>query len=71
VAFPGHEPAAAGPVATEIAPKFPAQFPEVSCGIGMPLTLAALVATPAAIHYWIPTNAAADATWRDLDADRL
>ena len=52
-----------GTAATEIAPKFPPQFPDVSYGIGMQLTTATLVATNAAIHYWIPTNSSADATW--------
>jgi hypothetical protein len=58
-----------GTLATEIAPKFPAQFPDVSYGIGMQLTTTALVATNAAIHYWIPTNAAADATWMQTGFD--
>ena len=52
-----------GTVATEIAPEFPPQFPDVSYGIGMQLTTTTLVATNAAIHYWIPTNSSADATW--------
>ena len=52
-----------GTAATEIAPQFPPQFPDVSYGIGMQLTTTPLVATNAAIHYWIPTNSAADATW--------
>jgi hypothetical protein len=52
-----------GSVATEIAPQFPPQFPDVSYGIGMQLTTTALVATNAAIHYWIPANSSVDATW--------
>ncbi len=52
-----------GTVATEITPQFPPQFPDVSYGIGMQLTTTTLVATNAAIHYWIPTNSSADATW--------
>jgi hypothetical protein len=52
-----------GTVATEIAPEFPPQFPDVSYGIGMQLTTTTLVVTNAPIHYWIPTNSSADATW--------
>ncbi len=56
-----------GSVATEITPQYPAQFPDVSYGIGMQLTSTPLVATNAAIHYLIPTNAAVDATWTQLN----
>jgi hypothetical protein len=52
-----------GTAATEIAPQFPPQFPDVSYGIGMQLTTTALVMTNEPIHYWIPTNSSADATW--------
>ncbi len=52
-----------GTVASEIIPHYPAQFPDVSYGIGMSLTASTLVATNAAIHYTIPINASADATW--------
>jgi hypothetical protein len=52
-----------GTIATEFSPEYPPQFPDVSYGIGMQVSATALVATNAAIHYWIPTNAAADATW--------
>ena len=52
-----------GTAATEIAPQYPAQFPDVSYGIGMKLTTSTLIATNAAIHYWIPANSSADATW--------
>jgi hypothetical protein len=52
-----------GTVATEMAPQFPQQYPDVSYGIGMQLTTTALVATNAAIRYWIPPNSSADATW--------
>jgi hypothetical protein len=52
-----------GSLATELAPVFPPQFPDVSYGIAMQVTTTALVATNAAIHYWIPTNSSADATW--------
>lgn len=58
-----------GSVATEIAPKFPAQFPDVSYGIGMQLATTALVATNAAIHYWVPTNASVAATWTQIEFD--
>ena len=52
-----------GTAATEIAPQFPPQFPDVSYGIGMQLTTTTLVTTNAAIHFWIPTNSSVDATW--------
>lgn len=52
-----------GSIVTEISPAFPAQFPDVSYGIGMQIITTALIATNAAIHYRIPTNAADDATW--------
>ena len=52
-----------GTAATEIAPRFPQQFPNVSYGIGMRLTTTSLVATNAAIHYLVPADASADATW--------
>ena len=58
-----------GSVATEIAPEFPPQFPDVSYGIGMQLITTTLVATNAAIHYLIPSNAAFDATWTQLNFD--
>ena len=57
-----------GSIATEFAPEFPPQFPDVSYGIAMQVTTTALVATNAAIHYLIPTNASVDAT---LDADKF
>jgi hypothetical protein len=52
-----------GSVATEITPQFPPQFPDVSYGIGMQIVTTTLVATNAAIHFVIPTNASADAAW--------
>jgi CotH kinase protein/Concanavalin A-like lectin/glucanases superfamily/Lamin Tail Domain len=52
-----------GSVATEIAPQYPAQFPDVSYGIGMQLTTSALVATNAAIHYLIPSDSSVDSVW--------
>ena len=52
-----------GTAATEIAPKFPQQYPDVSYGLGMQLNTTALVATNAAMRFIIPTNSAADATW--------
>ncbi|MGO8697314.1 MAG: CotH kinase family protein [Limisphaerales bacterium] len=56
-----------GTAASEISPEFPPQFPDVSYGIGMRFTTATLLATNAAIHYWIPTNASVDATWTQTD----
>ena len=58
-----------GTAATEISPKFPQQFPDVSYGIGMKLTTTTLVATNAAIRFLIPANAAADATWTQTNFD--
>ena len=58
-----------GTAATEIAPQFPPQFPDVSYGIGMQLTTATLIATNAAIHYLIPADASADATWTQTNFD--
>jgi len=55
--------------ASEISPKFPAQFPDVSYGIGMQLTTTTLVATNAAIHYLIPPDASVDATWTQTNFD--
>ena len=55
--------------ATEIAPQFPPQFPDVSYGIGMQFTNTTVIATNAAIHYLIPSNAAFDATWTQLSFD--
>ena len=56
-------------VGTEISPKFPQQFPDVSYGIGMSLTTTPLVATNAAIHFWMPTNSSADTTWTQTNFD--
>jgi hypothetical protein len=58
-----------GAAATEITPKYPAQFPDVSYGIGMQLTTTPLVATNAVIHYLIPADATADATWTQTNFD--
>jgi hypothetical protein len=58
-----------GSAATEISPQFPPQFPDVSYGIGMQFTTTTLIATNAAIHYLIPSNAAFDATWTQLNFD--
>ncbi|MEI9866432.1 MAG: CotH kinase family protein [Limisphaerales bacterium] len=52
-----------GTIATEIAPQYPAQFPDVSYGIGMQLNTSVLVTTNATIHFLIPTNSSSDATW--------
>jgi CotH kinase protein/Concanavalin A-like lectin/glucanases superfamily/Lamin Tail Domain len=52
-----------GATATEIAPQYPPQFPDVSYGIGMQLATSNLVATNATIHFLIPTNSSVDATW--------
>jgi hypothetical protein len=58
-----------GTAATEITPKFPQQFPDVSYGIGMQLNTTTLIATNAAMRFIIPTNAAADATWMATNFD--
>jgi len=58
-----------GTAATEITPQFPPQFPDVSYGIGMQFTTTTLIATNAAIHYLIPSNAAFDATWTQMNFD--
>jgi len=58
-----------GTVGSEIAPQFPPQFPDVSYGIGMQLTTAPLIATNAPIHFRIPTNSSADATWTQINFD--
>jgi len=58
-----------GVVANEVSPAYPSQFPDVSYGLGMRLTATALVATNAAIHYWIPTDASADGTWTGTNFD--
>ena len=49
--------------ATEIAPGYPPQFRDVSYGVVTAITTTPLVATNAAIHYLIPTNAAVDGLW--------
>ena len=58
-----------GSVATEIAPRFPPQFPDVSYGIGMQLTTTTLVATNAAILFLIPTDSSVDAVWTQTSFD--
>jgi len=58
-----------GTVATEISPKFPQQFPDVSYGLGMQIATTNLIATNAAIHYLIPSSAAFDATWTQMNFD--
>jgi hypothetical protein len=58
-----------GSVATEIAPQFPQQFPDVSYGIGMQFATTTLIATNATIHYLIPSNAAFDTTWTQMNFD--
>ncbi|HTY85878.1 MAG TPA: CotH kinase family protein [Candidatus Acidoferrum sp.] len=50
-------------VATEISPAYPPQFPDVSYGVEMRIKTTTLVASNAAIRYWIPTNASVDGTW--------
>ena len=55
-----------GTLLTEISPRFPPQFPDVSYGIGMRLSSTTPVAATAAIRYLIPTNASVDATGRSL-----
>ncbi|MFZ0827195.1 MAG: CotH kinase family protein [Verrucomicrobiia bacterium] len=55
--------------ATEIAPQFPSQFPDVSYGLGMQFTTTPLVATNAAIHYLIPADASVDAIWTQTAFD--
>jgi hypothetical protein len=49
--------------ATEIAPRYPQQFPDVSYGVVTAIATTPLVTTNAAIHYLIPTNAAVDGLW--------
>jgi hypothetical protein len=61
--------AADGTAATEIAPQFPPQFPDVSYGIGMQLATMTMIVTNAPIHYWIPTNSSVDATWTQTNFD--
>jgi len=46
---------------------YPPQFPDVSYGLGMRITTAALVAGNAAINYRIPTDNADDRTWMQQD----
>ena len=58
-----------GTVATEIAPQYPPQFPDVSYGIGMQFTTTALIASNAAIHYLIPTNSSVDGIWTQTNFD--
>jgi len=58
-----------GTLATEIAPGFPRQFPDVSYGIGMQLGIATLVATNAPIRYLIPVNSSQDAVWTQAGFD--
>ncbi len=50
-------------VATEIAPGYPPQFPDVSYGVVTEIATTTLVTTNAAIRYLIPTNAAVDGLW--------
>ena len=50
-------------VATEITPRYPQQFPDVSYGVVTEITTTPLVAANAALHYLIPTNAAVDGLW--------
>jgi hypothetical protein len=50
-------------VASEIAPEYPPQFPDVSYGVVTEITTTPLVATNAAIHYLIPANADLDGLW--------
>ncbi len=52
-----------GTAATEISPRYPPQFPDVSYGINLQLASTTLVTTNAAIHFLIPTDSSVDATW--------
>ncbi len=52
-----------GSVATEIAPQYPQQFPDISYGIGMQLISTTLVATNAKVQYLVPRDAAAGSSW--------
>ena len=52
-----------GTVATQFAPQFPAQFPDVSYGVGMQVVNTPLVTSNAPLHYLIPRDATAGATW--------
>ena len=52
-----------GSFATEIAPEFPQQYPDVSYGISTRITSTTLVASNAPALYRIPTNATDDASW--------
>jgi hypothetical protein len=56
-------------IATEFAPSFPQQFPDVSYGLLMGIITTTLVATNATIHYLIPTNSSVDGAWPQTGFD--
>src|ERR1700744_5791374 len=58
-----------GSAASELSPQYPAQFPDVSYGIGMQLTTTVLVATNAAITYAIPTDGTDGTAWTQTNFD--
>jgi hypothetical protein len=58
-----------GAIANEISPQYPAQFPDVSYGIGMQLGMTTLIATNARIHFLIPQNSSVDMIWTQTNFD--
>ncbi|HET7626234.1 MAG TPA: CotH kinase family protein, partial [Verrucomicrobiae bacterium] len=55
-----------GSSATEISPEYPAQFPDVSYGVGMRVVFTTLVSSNAPLRFRIPSDASEDATWTQL-----
>src|ERR1019366_4643453 len=53
-------------VATEFAPTFPPQYPDVSYGLAQDVTTNTLVASGAAVRVRIPTDGSLGTTWTQL-----
>ena len=51
-------------VASQFAPTYPTQFPDISYGFGVDLLLSGLVASNSAARYWVPTSDILGDSWK-------
>ena len=56
-------------VASQFAPSFPRQFPEVSYGLGMEQTTVGLLSSNAPLRFLVPPDGHLEGIWRALDFD--
>ena len=54
-------------VASQFAPRYPAQFADVSYGFGMDIRATVLVATNGPCRAWVPTDGSLGSAWTQID----